>query len=100
MMLARRLPLAPPGWQPCTRETRRCEFWTWGKDYLRPECCTRHLKDLLSFTEDLLSRHGITHWIDYGSLLGAVRQGTFIPWDSDVDFGILKSDRERLRALR
>jgi len=84
--------------QPCTRESRRCEFWK-GSDYLRPDCCTTHLKELLFFTEDLLTHHGIFHWLDYGSLLGAVRGQAFIPWDSDVDWGFLASDLERVRAL-
>jgi hypothetical protein len=85
--------------RPCTAETSRCEYWTWGGDYLRPECCTAHLKELLFFTEDLLSKHDIAHWLDYGCLLGAVRSQEFIPWDSDVDFGVYKRDLARIRAL-
>jgi phosphorylcholine metabolism protein LicD len=44
------------------------------------------------FTHELLTKHGIVHWLDYGSLLGAVRGGELIPWDNDVDFGFLGSD--------
>lgn len=83
----------------CTRKTARCEFWTWGHDYVRPECCTGHLRALLFFTGDLLARHGLTHWLDWGSLLGAVRHGTFIPRDSDVDWGVLDTDFAALRTL-
>lgn len=84
----------------CTRETRRCEFWTRGESYVRPDCCTGHLKELLFFTHSLLTRHGIRHWLDFGALLGAVRTGEFIPWDADVDFGIMQADLERVRALK
>ncbi len=41
---------------------------------------------------DLLTAHGIPFWLDYGALLGAVRNGHLIPWDVDVDFGILAED--------
>ena len=90
----------PPRQSGCTRHTKRCDFWNWGPGSLRPACCTDHMKELAFFTEDLLSRHRITHWLDYGSLLGAVREQAFIPWDEDVDFGILARDVDAVRALR
>jgi len=83
----------------CTRDTLRCEYWQQGGSYLRPPCCTAHLKELLFFTRDLLTRHGILHWLDWGALLGAVRDGAFVPWDGDVDFGVMRDDRERIVAL-
>ena len=83
----------------CTPESRRCRFWEQGGAYLRPSCCTEHLKRLLVFTHDLLERHNIPHWLDFGALLGAVRNGEFIPWDSDVVFGVMRADEERVRAL-
>jgi hypothetical protein len=39
------------------------------------------------------------HWLDYGSLLGAVREGELIPWDSDADFGILQRQERAVLAL-
>jgi hypothetical protein len=66
---------------------------------MRPDCCTANLVDLLLFTEDLLARHGITHWLDFGTLLGAVRERRLIPWDADVDFGVLDSDLDAILAL-
>jgi hypothetical protein len=85
--------------RPCTGSTRACDFWTWGNDSVRPECCTEHLLELLGFTSDLLARHGIVHWLDYGSLLGAVRDEKLIAWDADGDFGILKHDEPAVLAL-
>lgn len=83
----------------CTRESQRCKFWNEGGAYVRPPCCTQHLKDLLFFTHDLLQRNGIFHWLDFGALLGAVRGGEFVPWDADVDFGVWTEDADRIRAL-
>jgi hypothetical protein len=83
----------------CTPQTKRCDFWAWGEGNVRPPCCTDHMLALGSFVDDLLSRHGILHWLDYGTLLGAVREGALIPWDEDFDLGILARDVDQIRAL-
>lgn len=89
----------PPRSSGCTKRTRRCDFWNWGGGGTRPECCTRHLVELARFADDLLTRRGALHWLDYGSLLGAVREGALIPWDDDVDFGVLARDMGKLTDL-
>src|SRR5690348_12838757 len=85
---------------PCTAATPDCRFWDWGESNLRPDCCTEHLLELIDFTHALLAEHGIVHWLEFGTLLGAVRDGTLIPWDWDADFGILARDADALLALR
>src|SRR3954451_3168740 len=88
------------GTRRCTPETKPCDFWAWGEGNVRPPCCTGHMLELAVFVDELLTRHGIVHWLDYGTLLGAVRGGELIPWDEDVDFGILARDVDAVRALR
>ncbi len=53
---------------------------------------------LLSMMKDLdavLRKHNIPYWLVGGSALGAVRHGGFIPWDDDMDIGMLRKDYER-----
>lgn len=54
---------------------------------------------LLKQVTDVLHRNGIQYWLAYGTLLGAVRHRGFVPWDDDVDIGVLRSDHNVLKAL-
>ena len=57
------------------------------------------LRNLLINTTKLLERAGITYWLDYGTLLAAVRDGELIPWDHDADIGYFASDSLKINAL-
>jgi hypothetical protein len=47
---------------------------------------------LLQSFDTVCKKHDIDYWLDYGTLLGAIRHQGFIPWDTDTDVGMLRSD--------
>ena len=52
--------------------------------------------DILKVVDGFCKENGITYFISYGSLLGAVRHKGFIPWDDDIDILVPRPDYERL----
>ena len=51
---------------------------------------------LLSEFNELCKAHNLDYWIAFGTLLGAVRHGGFIPWDDDTDLGMTRADIKKL----
>ena len=52
--------------------------------------------ELLIFIDNVCGKYGIDYWLGFGTLLGAVRHGGFIPWDDDIDLVLLRRDYRRL----
>lgn len=44
-------------------------------------------------------KHGLRYWLSFGSALGAVRHGGYIPWDDDIDICMLYSDWLKFNEL-
>ena len=44
---------------------------------------------------DICNRHSLRYCASYGTALGAVRHGGFIPWDDDLDIQMPRPDYER-----
>lgn len=58
--------------------------------------------EILNMADDvdrLLNENGIRYTLLGGSVLGAVRHGGFIPWDDDMDIGILRNDFDKAEML-
>lgn len=75
----------------CTKSTPRCSG-------INP-CCHRNLLTILTAIHELLEQEKVHHWLAFGTLLGAVRSHEFIPWDEDIDVGILEDDFSKVVSL-
>ena len=91
----------------CTAYTRKCMFFDWNlgestqENRLKamPPCCTKHLREILWYLSDLFEEQGIFYWLDFGTLLGAVRGGRSIPHDTDGDMCLFMEDKEKVLTL-
>lgn len=55
--------------------------------------------EILNEFHGFCEKHGLTYYLAFGTLLGAVRHKGFIPWDDDVDVLMPRSDFERFMNL-
>ncbi len=56
---------------------------------------TEFLKDF----DGICRENNIPYWLDFGTLLGAIRHKGFIPWDDDADVSMRKKDIEKLLPI-
>lgn len=56
-------------------------------------------KEALKEVARLFTENNIPFWVDCGTLLGTYRYGGAIPWDNDIDMGILAPDFENAKHV-
>ncbi|XP_042858553.1 uncharacterized protein LOC122244658 isoform X1 [Penaeus japonicus] len=55
------------------------------KSFLLPPCCRRLMEHYLTHILDYGEARGLPHELQAGSALGALKMGSYLPWDYDMD---------------
>ncbi len=57
-----------------------------------------NFKALLEF-DRIARKHQLIYWLDFGTLIGALRYKNFIPWDDDLDVSMTRESYEKLSKI-
>ena len=66
---------------------------------IEPEEFKKTQFDILISVDRFCKAHGIRYFLAYGTLIGALRHGGYIPWDDDIDISMPRPDYERFIKL-
>jgi cytidyltransferase-like protein len=64
----------------------------------KQSCIDTTLK-YLNYIRERFEEEGVKYWLDYGSLLGAIRNKGIIPHDYDIDIGVWSRDQKIIRKI-
>ncbi len=90
------------GWRGCNKNTFPCHL----NLYINrlglntPPCCREHMRDLCHYVASCLKEMKVVHWLEGGSLLGAVREnGNLLAWEDDIDISVMLDQRTTWASL-
>lgn len=58
-----------------------------------------HAFEMLKFIVKVCSKYDFKYWLDFGTLVGAVRHEGFVPWDDEIDMAMPREDFEKLMQV-
>jgi len=68
----------------------------------KPEVLKRLHNVQLQILSDFIracEKYELSYFAVYGTAIGAVRHGGFIPWDDDIDVGMLRRDYDKFLQI-
>ena len=73
------------------------QFKVYSKEELKG--VQEHLVDILIKIDSICEKHNINYFAIGGTLLGAIRHKGFIPWDDDIDIGMMRKDYDHFLKI-
>ena len=89
-------------WRGCNKATRPCPFNLYVNrlGLNTAPCCREHMQTLSRYVTSRLTEMNLAHWLDGGTLLGAVREnGGLLAWEDDVDISVYLDENTTWRSF-
>lgn len=67
------------------------------KKYYKNKIFKKNAPNILILLRDILEKNNICYWVEYGTLLGTIRENKIIDYDYDIDIGVLESKIDKVK---
>ena len=65
------------------------------KEKTKNEIMIENLRDI----KEIFDKHNIKFWLDWGTLLAAIRDGEIMGYDDDIDIGMMNDDFKKIYPI-
>ena len=89
-------------WLGCTQQSFPCpmDYYVNTLGLNTPPCCLDNMLEMLHRIDSDLAKIGVLHWIEGGTLLGAVREnGNLLAWEDDADISFLLTEENTWQKM-